>query len=66
MQNTNQLNPLFIGFKTKEEAIQHRSVFGGRIFVSNNVDEVIWFSHTLTPTKILTHPIQKGLSGTLL
>lgn len=63
--NNSKSEPVFIGFQTEREAIAHRSTNGGRVFISENGGPIIWFNYSLTPTQILKHPIQKGLSGRL-
>lgn len=56
---------LYIGFQTEKDAREHRSTYGGRVFVGNDGGPVIWFSSVMTPSQILSHPIQIGLSGHL-
>lgn len=63
MQTINK--PLYIGFSTKKDALEHRATYGGRVFVGNEGGPVIWFSSAMTPSQIFSHPIQVGLSGRL-
>lgn len=53
----------FIGFSTKDEAYAHRNLYGGRVFISHDGQQAIWFSNKLTLTDVFQHTTHRGMSG---
>lgn len=66
MNQPTEINtPEYIGFSSVQEALNHQATHGGWIFESECGASAICFNATYTPTKIITHPATKGLSGRL-
>ena len=56
----------YVGFGSIQDALNHQATHGGWVFESDCGSLNVCFNTTFTPTKIIAHPVTKGVSGRLL
>lgn len=59
-------NMEYIGFKTIQQAAEHKRQHGGWVFVSNAGVRIVWFAHHYTVSQIMLHDITRGFNGAVL